>query len=159
MTLITNTGDLDANILLMKQLCSSINKPLKNYHINITYKLADSLSKNMGTSSDLGRWLTNNGGSVFFSCINSKPNQAIVNYDSDEDEEILYMNNDIIRANIGKDISEIKLDTERRIYYSFDEEEEDAVSPVNVNAVELNMHLMTDETPLINRPGYVYSDT
>ena len=87
MTLITNTGDLDANILLMKQLCSSINKPLKNYHINITYKLANSLSKNMGTSSDLGRWLTNNDGSVFFSCINSKPNQAIVNYDSDEDEE------------------------------------------------------------------------
>ena len=161
MTFLNNTADLDTNIGLMKQLCRLANKPFKNYHIDITFKLASSLSKNMGTASELGSWIKNNEGSVFLSCIKSKPNQAVVNYDSDEDEDILYMNNDIIRANLVKDISEIKLDTKQRIYYSFDDEEEadnGVISPVTVYADELNIPLITDETPLIHRAGYTYSD-
>jgi hypothetical protein len=152
-------GEIIDNLRLMKHLSSSVNKSFKNYRIDISYKLASSLSINRGSGIGTGKWITNNSISVYFSCIKGTPNHAIVNYDSEEDEEILYMNNDVINTNLGKDKSEVKLDTERRIYYFFDGEDETIVPRVTVNAVELNIPLITDETPLINRQGYVYSDT
>jgi len=164
-------GEIIENVRLMKQLCSSVNKSFKNYRIDISYKLASSLSINRGSGIGTGKWITNNSISVYFSCIKGTPNHAIVNYDSEEDEEILYMNTDVINTNLGKIRGERqrgihrrswwarKLDTERRIYYFFDGEDEAIVPRVTVNAVELNIPLITDETPLINRQGYVYSDT
>ena len=186
MSLITNMGEIIENVRLMKQLCNSVNKSFKNYRIDISYKLASSLSRNGragGPSRPRSTWTTTRAQprargvrgaksiSVYFSCIKGTPNHAIVNYDSEEDEEILYMNTDVINTNLGKIRGEWrrgiyrrswwarKLDTERRIYYFFDGEDEAIVPRVTVNAVELNIPLITDETPLINRPGYVYSDT
>lgn len=185
MSLITNMGEIIENVRLMKQLCNSINKSFKNYRIDISYKLASSLSRNGraveqekshryygGAAPPMARGVRGAKSiSVYFSCIKGTPNHAIVNYDSEEDEEILYMNTDVINTNLGKIRGEWrrgiyrrswwarKLDTERRIYYFFDGEDEAIVPRVTVNAVELNIPLITDETPLINRPGYVYSDT
>jgi len=141
MTSLNNIEELNSNIEQMKQLCNLANKSFKNYRIDITYKLADSLSKNMGIASELGNWITNNEGAVYFSCIKSHLNQAIVNYDSGEDEEILYMDNNVISTNLGKDKSNIQLNTERRTYVFFDGEDEDArPSPTTVTTSELDMH-------------------